>query len=99
MVQHRGLRGSGTSTTGREADATPVRALHMAAVTAMAGGIDSAIRTGRPYLLERGCLRCGGLIERDIATPGATVRAERMLLRQDGIDPRGLRRRRHDDSD
>ena len=64
----------------------PDRALHRAAVVAVTEGIDSAIRTGRPYLLKRSCLRCGQLIEQDIATPGATVEAEKMLLRRDDID-------------
>lgn len=64
----------------------PDRALHMAAVAAITEGIDSAIRTRRPYLLKRGCLRCGQLIEQDIATPGATVKAEKMLLQRDNIE-------------
>ena len=64
----------------------PDRALHRAAVVAVTEGIDSAIRTGRPYLLKRSCLRCGQLIEQDIATPGAAVEAEKMLLRRDDID-------------
>ena len=68
----------------------PDHALHRAAVVAITDGIDSAIRTGRPYLLKRSCLRCGQLIEQDIATPGATVEAEKMLLRRDDL---GLKRR------
>ncbi len=88
MIQHWGPQRQRHFHHRARSRCDPDRALHMAAVAAMAGGIDSAIRTGRPYLLERGCLRRGRLIERDIATPGATVRAERMLLRRDGIDPR-----------
>ena len=64
----------------------PDRTLHMAAVAAITEGIDSAIRTRRPYLLRRGCLRCGQLIEQDIATLGSTVKAEKMLLRRDDIE-------------
>ncbi len=64
----------------------PDRALHRIAVVAITEGIDSAIRTGRPYLLKRSCMRCGQLIEQDIATPSATVEAEKMLLRRDEID-------------
>ena len=64
----------------------PDRALHMAAVAAIRAGIDSAIRAKLPYLLKRGCLRCGQLIEQDIATPGATVKAEKGLLQRNGTE-------------
>ena len=64
----------------------PDRALHMAGVAAITEGIDSAIRAGRPYLLKRGCLRCGQLIEQNIATPGAAIKAEKMLLQRDDIE-------------
>ena len=64
----------------------PDRALHIAAVAAITKGIDSAIRTRRPYLLKRGCLRCGQPIEQDVTTPGATVKAEKMLLQRDDIE-------------
>ena len=62
------------------------RALHMAAVAAITEGIDSAIRTRRPYPLKRACLRCGQLIEQDIATPGAVIKTEKMLLQRDDIE-------------
>ena len=62
------------------------RALHMAAVAAITEGIDSATRTRRPYPLKRGCLRCGQLIEQDIATPGAAIKAEKLLLQRDDIE-------------
>ena len=64
----------------------PNRALHTAAVAAIAEGIGSAIRTRRPYLLKRDCSRCGKLITQDIATPGATVKAEKMLPQRDKVE-------------
>ncbi|MCY4623581.1 MAG: hypothetical protein OXC99_01020 [Chloroflexi bacterium] len=62
------------------------RALHRAAVAAIAKGIETAIRANQPYLVEWECLRCGQPIEQDLATPGATVLAEKMLQQQDGIE-------------
>ena len=86
MVPHKGSQRQGHFHHRARNRCDPDRALHRAAVVAITEGIDSAIRTRRPYLLKRGCMRCGQLIEQDLATPGATVEAEKMLLQRDDIE-------------
>ena len=88
MVPHHGLQRQRHFHHRARNRCDPDRALHMAAVAAIRQGIDSAIGTRRPYLLKRGCLRCGQLIGQDIATSGATVEAERRLLQRDGMEPK-----------
>lgn len=86
MVPHQGLQRQWHFHHRARNRCDPNRALHMAAVAAISQGIESAIRTERLYLLKRNCLRCGQLIEQNVAAPGATVQAERRLLQRDGIE-------------